>query len=249
MITGEFLVDKITPWVEDVRQDLFYSREAPFKTAMEASEWLTDVIAKEIEVIEANSRGTMNSWTNFLLRNHPSVYYYKLHKEHGAPLPNIFLVRWAEEIAKATGFNNADVELYILTGTNPTLQRMEEKIHEVPLGEDWISRFVTVTIRGEISYKEFFDLYQRVRDKLRIRRSKPLNEKHLQLYCLVKLKGGPVCGKGAVAFWESINQEWHNPASKTWKGAKVAYVRLGKRLNERFLTEKPKQIKGGANES
>jgi len=57
----------------------------------------------------------------------------------------------------------------------------------------------------------------------------------LELYQLVKGRGGAVKGKGSVAFWELINKDWHNDECATWKGAKLAYQRLEKRLSNQYL--------------
>jgi hypothetical protein len=42
-ITGELLADRIRPWVEDIRQKLFHSRSAPFRSVTDAKKWLNAV--------------------------------------------------------------------------------------------------------------------------------------------------------------------------------------------------------------
>jgi len=45
-ITAKFLADLIRPWVEDIREKLFHSKSAPFRSASDAKKWLEKVNKK-----------------------------------------------------------------------------------------------------------------------------------------------------------------------------------------------------------
>ena len=45
-VTTQFLADQIKPWIEDIRQTLFYSRSAPFNRIEDAQTWWDDLIKR-----------------------------------------------------------------------------------------------------------------------------------------------------------------------------------------------------------
>jgi hypothetical protein len=160
-------------------------------------------------------------------------------KAYGALLDNIY------EIAKLTGFTAESVEMYILADALPVLPALMlgivKETRPVPFGTTIPTYFARVTIRDDLTFEELHSAYRRVRRELGLKRSKPFTAKHLQLYQLVRKKGGPVRGEGSVAFWESINRDWHNDKCKTWEGARRAYDRLEKKLSNRYLAKETKE--------
>jgi hypothetical protein len=42
-VTAELLAEQIKPWVEDIRQKLFHSKSAPFRSVSDAKKWLDEV--------------------------------------------------------------------------------------------------------------------------------------------------------------------------------------------------------------
>lgn len=49
LITAEFLAAQIKPWIEDIRQGLFHSKSAPFRSVSDAKKWLDEVNKKRDE--------------------------------------------------------------------------------------------------------------------------------------------------------------------------------------------------------
>jgi len=245
-LTSEFLTSQITPWVEDIRQELFNSRSAPFSTFEEASKWFKEA-GKEFRQkfkgdtetkVETKAEGKPERRT--LKEQYPFLAYGIRERSSNYPPYLICLFR-ADEIAHVAGFDTASMLYYILADVSPVSTKVQtyvkEGVHSLPSGVDLIDRLATVEIRGELTFKELQCLYQQIRQELRIKRTKTLNEKHLELYQLVQERGGPVKGKGSVDFWSSVKQDWHNEGCTTWKGAKIAYDRLIKKLTSEYLTK------------
>lgn len=240
-VTSEFLSDLITPWIEDIRQEIFNTRVIPFRTK-EALNWMKqeqvdmknwrDEVEREIEKLPKWMRG----WPfNFL--NKPNL--------EKRPLL-VLLYDRAEEVAKVTGFNHFSVMSHIILGAPLTLNKVDTKakkeIHKLPSGAELVNRFVTMQIRGELTFDELRHLYQQIRQDLGVKRSKALKEKHLELYQIVRRKGGAPKGKGTVAFWESVRKDMNekNPTGNpytTWKGVKRAYDLLWNKLRSQYLVE------------
>ena len=69
---------------------------------------------------------------------------------------------------------------------------------------------------------------------MHLAKGKRLNTNHLQLCRLVQNKGGAPKGKGTLAFWKSVMDEWNTPHPKneykTWKGVKIYYERIISKL-------------------
>jgi len=69
---------------------------------------------------------------------------------------------------------------------------------------------------------------------MNLTKKKPFQPSHLELFRLVKDKGGPPKGKGTVAFWKSVLEDWKRRYSKTnfkhWKSVQMAYDKMISRL-------------------
>jgi hypothetical protein len=96
-----------------------------------------------------------------------------------------------------------------------------------------------VRINTELSFDDLLAIYSSIRRYLGVKGSKKSTREHLDLHRMVLQMGGAPSGKGTVAFWTSAKAEWNNkhPERKygTWKGVKIAYDRLHKKLNSRYL--------------
>jgi hypothetical protein len=160
-------------------------------------------------------------------------------KLYGALLDDIL------EIVKVTGFTAKSVKMYILVDASPVLPPFTfgilRETHLLPSGISLLNRFARVTIRGDLTFENLRSLYRSIRRELGIKRSKRPTTKHLQLYEMVRRRGGIPSQRGTVAFWESVMKEWNDlhrqDKYKTWKGVKLAYERIIAQLERRITTK------------
>jgi hypothetical protein len=159
LLTSDFLVNKIRPWVEKVRAELFSSPAVPFKNFADAEQWIKQQEKLEplvnydalepfhktlIEVL--NKRLPINYSFNY-----PALFYLgsdgKPHDakiSHRAPqdwtVPQtrenarkFTALNWLENetriMARGTGFSQTSLVNLVLTGTAPILQRYKVTGH------------------------------------------------------------------------------------------------------------------------
>ena len=142
------------------------------------------------------------------------------------------------EIRDATGFTYKSAEMHILTDAPPVLPPFTvgiiKETHSLPSGRNLQNRFAQVTIRGDLTFKDWRSLHRTVRQGLGIEYSRPLDERHLELYKLVGSSSAIPKGKGAGAFWKSKMEEWNvlHPGDEytTPNGVKFAYNRIAARV-------------------
>ena len=157
-------------------------------------------------------------------------------KAYGALLDPII------KVCEATGFTVASVIMHILANASlvlpPLSYGITDRTYSLPSNSSIRKRFATITIRSDVTFEELRSAYRSIRRELGITRSKSHTTEHLQLYQIVRERGSIPSGKGTVAFWKSVMQEWNKryPKAKytTWKGVKVAYDRLCKKMGDRF---------------
>lgn len=229
-----FLTDQIMTWIEDIREEIFQSRIAPFPSIEEASVWYEEQKKVEREMARRKPKS-----------KYPFLEYENRKKRGDLPPADLCGVR-AHEITEATGLEYWSVIYCILANTNPVLRKVEVHIpivpiesHRLPSGVRLINRTVSLKIRAPLSFGELYELHQHIRRQLGIRRSKSLNKRHLELYQVVKQKGIPPKVKGTVAFWESVRKEWNNGHANApynhWKCVKMAYDRFERKLTGQYL--------------
>jgi len=254
-LPSEFLIDLITPWVEDVREVLFGSKMAPFSSEEQAIRWFGEVREKSSEWERQQDAffkkyPVMSApWGKEVPHGH-TPWLASKHEEYPR-LPrlvqtNIDLFYKAGEIDEATGFDFFSIVMYILANIKPVLPcfklHTQEEVKKLPQGKDLVNRSVRVTIRGELSPDEWRSLYRDIRRELRLKRTKAFNEKHLEIYRMVQQRGSPPKQRGmGTAFWESVRVEWNKghpeDAYSTWREVKQVYCRLYNRLKGRYLAE------------
>jgi hypothetical protein len=235
---GESFIDKIRPWVEDVRQELFNSRTAPFSTRELASMWIDKSIEEAQEIDPEFEKRKEVFFDKYpFLKDYP--FLASKYEEYPKWEPTIgVLFEKAGEIAKATGFNFPSVAFYILANIKPILPKYElevqKKVTKLSSGEDLVNKFVTVTIRGYLDFDMLRSLYINIRKELGIKRTKALTAKHVEFFRIVEEVGVPPNGKGTIAFWEKVKDKCNEKHSggkrySDWRGAKQLYDRIVKR--------------------
>lgn len=159
------------------------------------------------------------------------------------------LVRKILKIYKVTPFTVGSMKMYILADVPPVVPtftfRILKETHSLPSGTSFLDRFAIVTIRDELTFEDLRSLCRSIRRELGIEGSRSPTPKHLALYEMVKEKGTILSGKGTVASWKSLKDEWNKnyPGQqyKEWRCAKIAYDRLCQKMNDRFLGNNRKE--------
>jgi len=150
------------------------------------------------------------------------------------------------EICEVTGFTAESVKMHILTDSPlilpPFTLGIVKKAQSLPSGVNVLNRYASVTIRGDMTFKQLLSLYRSIRRGLGIKRSKPLTKKNLELYEMVTRKSNIPNKKGTIEpFWESIRREWNahhvKPKYKTWKVVQITYGRTKARLERRIVAK------------
>ena len=273
LVTSDFLAERILPWVELVRTELFGSRNAPFRSTKEAEDWIQEQ-AKDQRLFPIG--GNLEERLGHLISSgrvqvaappERSFEYLgedgKVHQitimdiqrgewktpesrprytERGIPA-----LRWLDNetriMANATGFEQPSLVQFVLVGVSPVLPRylvrVEADHQATPAGDILQPYKLKIEILArDLGFEELRRIYQTYRRELKSRKAKALSDEHWAIYRLVKEKGGPVSGKGSVQFWKSVMEQWNIllPERKYshWKGVKIAYERIIRRLETKL---------------
>lgn len=251
-VVSEYLIDQITPWVKALRKRFFGSVIAPFANVEDVLHWYEKALEDADKKISEDE--------DRLRRQVPFFDAYDDYRRHlpkrtiltseSLPpkilkkVPKPMLLREkAEDIAAVTGFNSTWITMFILMDIKPIMPRFEWKLNEarykLPSGSELGNRFVTLTIRSELTFQELYALYHNIRHEMGVKRLKGFNERHLELYVIVRdLRQKGNQRLSTVAFWQSVRNEWNTKHPDhtygTWKGVKIAYDRLQKKLITRY---------------
>lgn len=267
-ITSDFLVDKIDPWVKQIRKDLFGSSKQPF-------DW--DQAIKWIENQEKRSRGPKKDpeiISNLIRQaksekkkkrlykpkaleelrkkldrplslslSRPSLPYIKKNKDplHWIPADGSKLTALAyetEKIERATGFNQASLVMYVLSGIKPLLPRYRISIkthaYTMPNKEQLTSREVELVFRcRDLKFGDLLRIHKEIKKSLSLKREIPLKEKSERVYKLIKELGPPphgIRGKRNKQYWEKAKGSWNNrypdEQYKDWRAVVQQYDRI-----------------------
>lgn len=252
LVTSGYLCEKITPWVENVRQDIFGSSKPPFKDDIEkAVSWIHRKAKEPLSEKDLKKRqrilkkfdeiGTLIQgipWT--ISWNRPILtfpgnkgYIEKVPADHPLELSNLEKV--VNEMSKATGFEKYALTAFILTGIEPILSRVTVKHNNVmqtlPTGES-LRRFnIAFDINSrDLTFEEIKELYDTYRKELRISKKKKITTKQMRLYYLVKEKGYP--DKNKTIFWTDIAKQL---GYKGWRQAYIDHKRIETKLDSQLL--------------
>lgn len=247
LMTSEYFVEKVTPYVEQVRKKVFGNKKPPFDSIKKAVSWIEKKakeplpldIEKRIERLhnklqEAYDQLTKNPvpWTissHYETLDYPGDGYVK---RVPAIHPELHRIKEATDIIeKATGFERYSVTLFILTGISPILPRIKtywnNVMQKLPTGEV-LNRFnITLEINSkDLRFEDLREAYNSLRNHLRVVKKKPLNRNHERLFQRVKELGGSP-KKGSTAFWKKIAKELNYGGPKQ---AYTSYNRIIKKL-------------------
>ncbi len=150
-------------------------------------------------------------------------------------------------LAEATGFPQAEVVGYILTGEQPSLQSVNVRRTYLRLGGGQVQEDKRYPVRQKSTIVEIFSpdltllqlrkVHRLVRAGMNVKRVKALTAKHekfLELVGRQKRQAGGKIGPTAKAFWHGVREEWNrihpNEQYLTYRGPERLYRRLMKRL-------------------
>ena len=140
------------------------------------------------------------------------------------------------------GLDGNSLVFFVLANLDPSIITSEIGVPwqrvKMPSGRRRMYREINIKIRGDIQLKDFYRLYGFIKKYWYLLKRKDFNVLHYELYSMVQQKGGAPTGKGTVAFWKSILDEWtkthDNNKFHHWKSAKRAYDRIYTKLITRY---------------
>ena len=245
LLTADYLAESLKPTIKAIRKTYFGSEDPPFNSLDEAKAW-SDIYDDGPSYLRKEKA---EKWLSvFRVERPPTVspFFTANGEEFWEMTPGKW--HWDEaekeiqELSGKTGISPDSLRFYVLADIKPLTMPygiyMPGKEYCEGKRKCW---YVDIRVNTELSFDDLLELYHTVKEALGVKRGKMLNEKHLELYRLVMSRGGAVKGKGSAAFWELINKDWHNDECATWKGAKLAYQRLEKRLSNQYLTKEVKE--------
>ena len=261
LLTSDYLAYLLNPAIKIIRKQIFGLDGPLFKKYDEAIKWLEGQEASEgecefpkgkrhqlYEVLESGNKKLLQqrdlSPLSLFLPHAASGRPRYIHPRKGSALSQV--IRVANEVSAQIGLTPISVAMYIIADIKPVLPAYScggtEALVILPAEDGKTElgrRHLNITINSELSFNELLALYKSVRGFLGVTKSKTLSNKHLELYQIVQRHGSPPKGKGSVAFWNSVKEEWNEKHQgddiyKSWKGIKIAYERIIKKLKSRF---------------
>ena len=235
---SEVLQEAIAPRLRRVRRRLFHQVDAPFRTARDAARWIrrqakglpqpserdraaARELEREIDALAAKAaRLTLTEWG---LRKRTETLSYWNPPERipvvvsvpsgpGAPITLLGLLQTSvADMAKATGFAEADLVASVLTGTPLVLPS-----HRVYVGLQMYKLGGLNCVNGrarielnvrDISYTELRETYRLIRKAWQGHRISGRSKREQRLVRVVKGKGGPPVNRPCSrAFWEGVRR-------------------------------------------
>lgn len=263
IVSSDYLVDKISYWIEQIREELFGVTEPPFPDDLESSiSWIETTALIDLENNKSakdSTEGDIRQLTSsqqtgvpFLMRDIliPSKSSVKsIWVQPGTLLYN--LSRKIETISRATGFGKHALTTYILTGLEPILPRLSISLNlgkaVLPCRNNDLQdsnykltkRSLKIEIHtADLSPKELKMIYDKYRRELRIRKTKSLSSEQVKLYYMVRNRGGPPV-QGSKAFWQEIRAAWNkipdNKPYKSWEGVYQRYKIVERKMENLFI--------------
>ncbi len=225
------LGEDLRPWFQKLRKKYFGVTEVPFTDYNTAVDWI-----KQYDVFET-------PWKDSIMQSQPfrsNIRFFGhdgevviVHARINSPLEKIIFASRKLVKELEIGLEIDSLVFLVLADIPPFVPPVEvglsAYIVRLPSGRRINYREAEITIREGFNLTWLRWLYKILREEMHLTKKKGLNANHLQLYGLVKNKGGAPKGKGTVDFWRSVMDEWNttHPKNKykTWKGVKINYER------------------------
>jgi hypothetical protein len=228
VVESDQLVERITPWIEDTRQEVFGNSSQPFKSKRQAETWLRDE-----EKVQYGGRAA----TGLLELGGTVVRAW----------PDGTLMTLAEqqkEIEKWTGFSEEAALAFILCGIKP-LRPHYRVTPELVIGK-LIRRKVTIEVNEVLNREDLAAIQKKVRKWLYKKTDLYSPGDWLVMQAVTKLGGEPATGK--VDFWEKVEKECNRQRPGTyenWEGPRKRYRRMQPKPPGRKAAKKGEAGHGG----
>lgn len=266
ILTSEFLLEKITPWVEEVRKKIFGSPKIPFKWN-QAIKWLEDKPKKLGKTNEKDKDklkkliNKLNELRKELKENH---IYFKPFKRRFLPyakkgdewIHNVivnnseleFLEFETQRMVQCTGFSQASLVVHILSGIKIVVPRISistsTSFRPLSEKETLSNKEITLKIRAkDFTFRELLSVYKKIKKEINLEKDKSLNEKQLQVYNFIRELGDPPHPgeQGRYRYWYIAKNKWNDKYPKyeygSWQGIRKAYERTITALEKTYISK------------
>jgi hypothetical protein len=233
LLSNNSLAESLKPEIKAIRKTYFGSEEPPFGSFKEAESWLEPIES------ELFSRAASLEFGGKECELEPPSQEAEMWDE---------VQRKLFALSHRTGISPNSLEYYVLADIKPLSLPYEIRMP----GREYCTGkrkcyYVDIKVYTELEFEELLEIYHTVKEALGVKKGKRFNEKHLEIYTMVQEQGGAPQGKGTVAFWKCLQEEWNERHGNgdeytTWKGIKRAYDLIHKKLNAQY------QIKGANDE-
>lgn len=253
---GDAMLAALRPWAEQVRKEIVEAAggrvSLPFTSVDDAARWIekegaprkATINEARFQRLEGEVQERLkkmrdlvgaDAWNyNLPMR---TVAYGKPGSDwtHRVPAwrdsPLAPLARAAEQMSKATGFQEAQMTLFILTDKRPLLTpasiTARPSWHSLPTGGGIRRQEVTLTLRTpEISFDQLRRLFRRIRHEWQAEKGKSMTARDLAVLKAAEEEGGvpSTWGKGAPFFRRVQKRLARRGISyKTYRSVEAAY--------------------------
>jgi len=230
LLTSDYLAELLKPTIKVIRKTCFGSEDPPFDRLEEAKRWFhSDMLSMNKKKLREDTERELERylWTK--------------------------VTKHADKLSKETGLSPLSLIYYILADIKPLSIPYEIRMPGAGYCKGrrkcW---YVAIRVNTELSFEDLTEIYNIVKETLGVKRGKRLNQRHLEIYTMVQEQGGAPKGRGTVAFWKLLQEQWnkrHNNGDEytTWKGIKRAYELIYERLSSQYQTKEVKEDEAGRN--
>lgn len=228
IVESDQLVERITPWVEDTRREVFGNPKPPFKNIRQAEAWLRDETKAQYRGRAATGLLELGGT---VVRAWPDGTLMTLAKQR-------------KEIEEWTGFSAYAALAFILCGIEPLRPRYRV-MPELKIGK-LIRRKVTIEVNEVLNREDLAAIQKQVRKWLHKKTDLYSPGDWFVMQAVKKLGGEPATGKGD--FWEKVAQECNRQQPGTyenWEGPRKRYRRMQPKPPGRKAAKKGETGHGG----
>ncbi len=238
LLRTELLSEDLAPWVRSLRKRLFGKVEAPFDSYDSAVNWVKEYDAEKKAVPTGPNSFSVSARRN-IRYSEPDGTDTIQFALINSPLEKIIFASQKLTKQLEIGLDWNSLVFYVLADIPPFIPPLKVNISSyrgsLPSGREVKYRKATVEIREGFNLAYLRWLYEVLRREMGLKKKKGFNARHLELYRLVKQRGGEPQAKGTiVSFWKSVMDEWNTSHTKnryeSWKGVKKAYERVISKL-------------------
>ena len=252
ILTSTILIKKITPWAKEIRKKLFGSPKPPFNWEG-AVGWIQtgakkkyhDKYYQEFQKLTDKWETLSNEFTKYhkqLILKQPILPYVKkgdpwIRREAVNGPKMAHLEQESKGVAKATGFSQQALVMFILAGIKPLALRMNistnENYHQLSDEELLYQKEVVLRIRArDFASRELSDIYRELKKELTIKKEIKIKDKHVRIHELVQKLGPPPNREkpGSYKYWKKAIAEWERKypkdQPKMWHNLRDAWERM-----------------------